>query len=342
MALDVSNYSVAMRRRTLLGALAGTALGVPAASLLGDEPAEAATSYVMATEQATGRILRFNPARWSGGTVLWKAPSRTGTWTNLSDVKRRSTTRWGNVMLVTASGAGDYLGRVAMIDESAISSGRTGGIVWQANVDGNPHSIERIEGRGAIVVATSKGPGGSASGGGLSLFVPAGNGGKPATSRVKFYSFPGAHGVHYSRSGHILAVGKGEVRAYKVTGNGAGTRLARAFGASFSDGAGRAKVGHDILPDYRAADTFFFTSSYNVRKVKLVYDPLGWRFGTLSTVSTADHVKAYTRLPNGVRAWIMPGNGEGDWSKTIRFSSGNHAKSGARFYRVRYYTTAFH
>ena len=325
----------------MLSALAGTALGAPAAALLGAESAAAATHYVMATEQASGRILRFNPARWGGGTVLWKAPSRTGTWTNLSDVKRRGTSRWGPVMLVTASGAGNYLGKAAMIDESAIGTGRTGGVVWQANVDGNPHSIERIEGRGAIVVATSKGAGGSASGGGLSLFAPASNGGKPATTRVKFYGFPGAHGVLYSRSGHLLAVGNGEVRAYQVTGNGAGTRLAHAFSASFSDGAGRAKTGHDILPDYDAADTFFFTSSYNVRKVKLVYDPLGWHFGAASTVSTADHVKAYTRLPNGVRTWIVPGGGEGDWSKTIHFSSGNHKKDGARFYRVRYYTTAF-
>jgi len=277
-----------------------------------------------------------------GGTVLWQAPSRTGTWTNLSDVKRRGTARWGNVMLVTASGAGDYLGKAAMIDESAIGSGHTGGVVWSANVDGNPHSIERIEGRGAIVVATSKGPGGSAGGGGLSLFVPSSNGGKPGTSRVKFYGFPGAHGVVYSKSGHILAVGNGEVRAYAVTGNGSGTRLALDFSASFSDGAGHAKTGHDILPDYGAADTFFFTSSYNVRKVKLVYDPLGFHFGPVSTVNTTDHVKSYTRLPNGVRTWIVPGSGEGEWSKTIHFSSGNHSKSGAHFYRVRYYTTAFH
>jgi hypothetical protein len=331
-----------MQRRAFLRTLAGTALAAPAATLLTGDPAEAATEYVMATEQVTGRILRFNPAQWSGGTVLWKAPSRTGTWTNLSDVKRRGTARWGNVMLVTASGAGDYLGKVAMIDESAIGSGRTGGIVWSANVDGNPHSIERIEGRGAIVVATSKGPGGSASGGGLSLFVPSSNGGKPGASRVKFYGFPGAHGVVYSKSGHVLAVGNGEVRAYAVTGNGSGTRLAHDFSASFSDGAGHAKTGHDILPDYGAADTFFFTSSYNVRKVKLVYDPLGWRFGTVSTVTTTDHVKSYTRLPSGVRTWVVPGSGEGEWSKTIHFSSGNHSKAGAHFYRVRYYTTAFH
>ena len=331
-----------MHRRSLLRGLAGTALAVPAAALLTGDPAEAATYYVMATEQASGRILRFNPAAWSGGTVLWKAPSLTGTWTNLSDVKRRGTSKWGNVMLVTASGAGNYLGKAAMIDESAISSGRTGGIVWSANVDGNPHSIERIEGKGAIVVATSKGASGSADGGGLSLFVPSSNGGKPGTSRVKFYSFPGAHGVTYSRSGHILATGNGQVRAYAVTGNGSSTRLSLDFSASFSDGSGHAKTGHDILPDYDADDTFFFTSSYNVRKVKLVYDPLGWRFGTVSTVSTTDHVKSYTRLPNGVRTWIVPGSGEGEWSKTIHFSSGNHSKSGARFYRVRYYTTAFH
>jgi hypothetical protein len=328
-----------MHRRDVLRGLAGTALGVPAAALLGGEAAEAATHYVMAAEQVSGRILRFNPAAWSAGTVLWKAPSRTGTWTNLSDVKRRATAKWGNVMLVTASGAGDYLGKVAMIDESAIGSGRTGGIVWQANVDGNPHSIERIEGRGAIVVATSKGPTGSADGGGLSLFVPSSNGGKPSATRVKFYGFPGAHGVLYSKSGHLLAVGKGEVRAYAVTGNGSSTRLAHDFTASFSEGSGRAKTGHDILPDFKAADTFFFTSSYSVRKVS---DPLGWRFGSVSTVSGADHVKAYTRMPNGVRTWVVPGSGEGDWSKTIHFSSGNHSKSGARFYRVRYYTTAFH
>src|SRR4051794_36585860 len=84
--LDVLIYTAPMQRRAFLRTLAGTALAAPAATLLTGDPAEAATEYVMATEQVTGRILRFNPAQWSGGTVLWKAPSRTGTWTNLSDV----------------------------------------------------------------------------------------------------------------------------------------------------------------------------------------------------------------------------------------------------------------
>jgi hypothetical protein len=327
-----------MHRRTLLGALAGSALAVP---LLGDTAAEAATHTVITTEQATGRILRFNPSAWNGGSVLWKAPSLTGAWTNLSDVKRRSTSRWGSVMLVAASGPGNYLGKAAMIDESAINSHRTGGIVWQANVDGNPHSIERIEGRGAIVVATSKGANGSAGGGGLSLFVPSTNGGLPGTTRVKFYAFPGAHGVIWSRTGHLLAVGNGQVRAYTVTGNGASTRLKFAFSSSFSDGSGHAKTGHDILRDHAAADTYFFTSSYFVRKVQLVAGPTGWHFGSLTKVSSTAHVKSYTRMPNGVRTWIVPGGGEGEWSKTVHFSSGNHKKAGARFYRVRYNTTAY-
>ncbi|WP_446211745.1 hypothetical protein [Micromonospora sp. IBSANI012] len=328
-----------MDRRAVLRGLAGAAVAAPAAGLLGAGPAEAATHYVMATEQASGRILRFNPAAWSSGTVLWKAPSTTGTWTNLSDVKRRGTANWGNVMLVTSSGVGDYLGRAAMIDESAIGSSRTGGIVWQAAVDGNPHSIERIEGKGAIVVATSKGPTGSASGGGLHLFVPSSNGGKPGTRAVKFYGFPGAHGVIYNQNGFVIAVGTGEVRLYGITGNGSSTRLSYRTKLTFSDGAGRAKVGHDILPDHDGSG-YFFTSSYNVRSLQLVYAGNSWQF-TSSQVSGADHVKAYTRLPNGVRTWVVPGSGEGDWSRTIHFSSGNHSKSGARFYRVRYYTTAF-
>ncbi|SBT49087.1 hypothetical protein [Micromonospora auratinigra] len=328
-----------MDRRALLRGIAGAAVAAPAAGLLGASPAEAATYYVMATEQAGGRILRFNPAAWSGGTTLWQAPSRTGTWTNLSDVKRRGTARWGNVMLVTSSGAGDYLGRAAMIDESAISSSHTGGIVWQTTVDGNPHSIERIEGRGAIVVATSKGATGSASGGGLHLYVPSSNGGTPSTHRAQFISFPGAHGVIYNTNGFVIAVGSGEVRLYSLTGDGSSTRLKYRTKLTFSDGAGRAKTGHDILPDHKGSG-YFFTSSYNVRSLSLVYAGSSWQM-TSNVVSTADHVKAYTRLPNGVRTWVVPGSGEGEWSRTIHFSSGNHSKSGARFYRVRYYTTAF-
>ncbi|WP_027346098.1 hypothetical protein [Hamadaea tsunoensis] len=330
-----------MDRRTLLRGIAAGAVAAPVAGLLGAEAADAATYYVMATEQVTGRILRFNPAGWTSGTTLWQAPSRTGTWTNLSDVKRRATANWGNVMLVTSSGAGDYLGRAAMIDESAINSSHGGGIVWQATVDGNPHSIERIEGKGAIVVATSKGPSGQSDGGGLSLFVPSSNGGKPSTSRAAFYKFPGAHGVVYNQNGFVLATGNGEVRAYRVTGNGSSTRLSYVTRLTFSDGAGKAKTGHDILPDH-ASGNYFFTSSYNVRQTNLVYAGSTWVFNSAATVSTTDHVKAYTRLPNGVRTWVVPGSGEGEWSKTLHFSSGNHAKSGAHFYRVRYYTTAFH
>ncbi|MGB2569314.1 hypothetical protein ACPFP2_12805 [Micromonospora citrea] len=328
-----------MDRRTMLRGIAGAAVAAPTAGVLAATPAQAATHYVMATEQASGRILRFDPDAWTDGTVLWKAPSTTGTWRNLSDVKRRKTAKWGSVMLVASSGEGDHLGRAAMIDESAIGSTRTGGIVWQATVDGNPHSIERIEGRGAIVVATSEGPTGSSDGGGLHLFVPSGDGGKPGTRAAKFYGFPGAHGVVHDPNGFVIAVGTGEVRLYAITGNAAGTRLSYRTRLTFSDGAGRAEVGHDILPDH-AGSGYFFTSSYNVRSLQLVHAGNSWQF-TSAHVSGADHVKAYTRLPNGVRTWVMPGSGEGRWSSTIHFSSGSHRTSGARFYRVRYHTTSF-
>ncbi|MEU8260992.1 hypothetical protein AB0C02_10280 [Micromonospora sp. NPDC048999] len=329
-----------MDRRSILRAAVAGAIAVPVAGLLGAVPAEAATHYVMATEQASGRILRFNPASWTSGTVLWQAPSRTGTWTNLSDVKRRATAKWGNVMLVTASGAGDYRGQVAMIRESSMSSSKTGGIVWQATVTGNPHSIERIATQGAIVVATTKGSNGATSGGGLHLFVPSSNGGTPGTKAVQFIKFPGAHGVIYNQNGFIIAVGDGEVRLYGITGNGSSTRLQYRTKYTFSDGTGKARMGHDILPDYKGGG-YFFTSSYKVRTLGLVYAGNSWQFTAVSVASSTAHVKAYTRLPNGVKTWIVPGSGEGEWSKTIRFSSGNHSKSGARFYRVRYYTTAF-
>jgi hypothetical protein len=75
-----SHNGVLMDRRTILRGLATAAVAAPAAGLLGAGPAEAATYYVMATEQASGRILRFNSAAWTGGTtlVLQRAIARPG------------------------------------------------------------------------------------------------------------------------------------------------------------------------------------------------------------------------------------------------------------------------
>ncbi|NUR71880.1 MAG: hypothetical protein HOU81_13740 [Hamadaea sp.] len=339
-----------MRRRTLLGSTAAAGVvaatgGTVAGALVAAEPAAAAEYLVATTEQKTNDVLVFSHSNtsWSDGNVRWRWSAPAGsTWTNLSDVKRRPTAAWGDVVLVAASGTASAGGKAAMIDQSSKS------VVWSATVPGNPHAVERIKNYGAIVVASSRARQYSSSfadGGGLSLFIPSSNGGKPGTSysgSVK-YGFEGAHGVLYdTNSGLLLAVGKGELRAYHLVVNSSGhlTGLKLACKTTFSG------TGHDLQPDY-ASGKFFYTvggtgTNHGVWEVSLLYAGASWVFSGKRRISTATYVKAYGSLPNGVRFYVDAPSESQYWTSSVGFSSGGSgSRSGAKFYKARYWTTAF-
>lgn len=333
-----------MRRRTLItGAAAATVGG----ALLGARPAAAATTYnVATTEQSSNRVLVFgnNDANWADDNIKWQwsAPD-TASWSNLSDVKRRSTANWGDVVLVAASGTAPAGGRAAMINQDNKDT------VWSAVVPGNPHAVERIKGHGAIVVASSRArvqSSGYEDGGGLTLFVPSSHGDRPGTSYTNAIKvgFEGAHGVVWDTTHNLLlAVGKSQLRAYslELNGNDIITGLNRVATETFSG------TGHDLQPDYDSGKLFYTVggtgADHGVWQTQLSYYDAGGTYSfTSSRIHTWEYTKSYSRLPDGKSFWVDAPSASVWWNDTVGFADGADGKrSGAKFYKARYWTTSF-
>jgi hypothetical protein len=335
-----------MRRRTLLGGIGATGLSTMGGALLGPRPAAAADYSVMTAEQTSNRVLVFSngTTNWSDSNIewSWSAPS-TASWTNLSDMKRRPTANWGDVLLATASGTAPDGGRAAMIEQSSKST------LWSSNVPGNPHSVERIKGHGAIVVASSRARSFSSSfsdGGGLSLFVPSTHGDLPSSSysgSIKI-GFEGAHGVLWDTTHELLlAIGKDALRAYSLVTNSDNiiTGLQYEASALFSG------TGHDLQPDYSSGKLFYTVGGtgddHGVWETILSYDTTNgmWVFDS-TRIHTWYYTKSYSRLPDGTSFWVDAPSADVWWNDTVGFTDGNNGyRSGAHFYKARYWTTSF-
>ncbi|ROT33637.1 DUF6528 family protein [Micromonospora sp. HM5-17] len=326
----------------LVGAVGATTL-VGATALVGTAgPAVAADNYYLATtEQVSNRVLVWNRnVAWTEGNLYWQfSPGTTsGAWQNLSDVRIRATAAFGTVALVTASG-----GRAAIIDvKSGKPRATTADILWQATPGGNPHAIERITDNGSIVVASSAGT--------LKLYAPTKISDPSTLALVQTISLPGAHGVLYDPTyKYIWAIGQGKLVSYAVTGTYRNTRLV-ATGSPInlgtytnSDGVVTPNLGHDLQPSYTDPHTLFITHTTGVFSVDTTTR-------TLTRISSTTRVKAYVnQAPSGERAWVRGDNtGSRTWgSPTVQFFDANgnptEAKtvSGAEFYKVRTWTTAF-
>ena len=335
-----------MRRRTLLRGAA--AAGVTAAggglALFGVEEADAATYNVMVTEQSSNRVLVFanGDSNWTDGNIVWQWSAPSGaSWTNLSDVKRRSTAAWDDVLLVAASGTAPDGGRAAMVDQSDKTT------IWTSNVPGNPHAVERIVNHGAIVVASSRARSFSSAfsdGGGLSLFVPSSHGGKPSTSYSSSISvgFEGAHGALWDTThGLLLAIGKGGLRAYQLVTDADDfiTGLTLVGSKTFSG------TGHDLQPDYSSGKLFYTVggtgADHGVWETTLSGSGTSWTF-TSTRIETWTYTKAYSRLPDATSFWVDAPSDTVWWNDTVGFDPGvDSTRSGAKFYKSRYWTTSF-
>jgi hypothetical protein len=335
-----------MRRRTLLGGVGAVGLSTVGGALLGAQPAAAATYSVMTAEQTSNNILVFSNGTtdWSDSNIewSWSAPS-SASWTNLSDVKRRSTANWDDVLLVTASGTAAAGGRAAMIDQSGKST------LWSSNVPGNPHSVERIVGHGAIVVASSRARSFSSSysdGGGLSLFVPSTHGALPSSTYSSSISvgFEGAHGALWDTTHDLLlAIGKNGLRAYSLVVDSTNyiTGLQLEASVVFSG------TGHDLQPDYSSGKLFYTVGGTGVDsgvwQTTLSYDTTTstWVFDS-TKIHTWTYTKSYSRLPDGTSFWVDAPSSDVWWNDTVGFTDGNNGyRSGAHFYKARYWTTSF-
>lgn len=309
-------------------------------------PAAAATNYlIVVVEQAANQIQRFSngTSDWNGTPGwYWSAPSG-DTWRLLADAKRRLTAKWDDVLVCCTNGTSKTGGRAAMVRESDKA------VIWSAVVPGNPHSVERIDGHGAIVTASSKArvTGDTyQSGGGINLFVPSTHGDLPPTSFADSISigFSGAHGVMWDDTNELLlAIGYRELRAYRLVTDAGGiiTGLTLVTKLTFSG------TGHDLQPDYASDDIFYTVGGdasnpdHGVWKTRLVYDAATgtWSFATPTRLHDWYFTKSFGRLPDGTEFWVDAPSADIWWNDTVGFSGrADSTREGARFYKARFWS----
>lgn len=313
-----------MERRTLLR---GAALAIPAAGLVAGasvamaDVSATANYRIIVTEQTQNKIMVFYKDQAFTDANAYKTFSPGGGgWHNLSDVRIRDTASFGAIGLAAASG-----GKVGIWDITSEKHQELNDLLWSASPGGNPHAIERIPDIGAIVAASS--------GGYLTVYGPTAVS-KPSTlAKVQTVNLPGAHGVLWDPTKKWLwAIGDKVLKAYTVTGTYRNTRLKDTGKKVTLSG-----MGHDLQPDYSNSGKLLITDTYGVYEV----DKSAL---TKKQISETTRVKAYVRHSSGEDFWVRGDNKEPrPWgTPTINFSDSPHrTRSGAKFYKARWYTTAW-
>ncbi|MEU0992264.1 hypothetical protein [Streptomyces sp. NPDC005953] len=336
-----------MKRRTLLRGAVTAGLAVAGGAAMA-RPAAANTDYLLVVvEQAANQIQRFSNGTADWNTTPgwhWSAPN-TDTWKYLADVRRRLTATWDDVLVCCANGTSSTGGRAAMVRESNKE------VIWTAVVPGNPHAVERIDGHGAIVTASSRarttGPA-YQSGGGINVFVPATHGGLPPTSFADSIStgFPGAHGVLWDDEHQLLlAIGHEELRAYTLVTNAGGiiTGLSRVATLTFTG------TGHDLQPDYSSKDILYTVGGdasnpdHGIWKTRPVQNNITgtWSFTTPVRLYDWYFTKSFSKLPDGTEFWVDAPSAATWWNDTVGFSGrADSVRTGARFYKARFWSHA--
>jgi hypothetical protein len=305
-----------MKRRTLLKSAVALGAAVPAAGLL-EGVAQASPAYDVAVcEQYHNQVQIYtSTATW--GTPTWAFSPGAGGWSNLSDVKFRSTAAFGEVALVAASG-----GNVGIVDKSASGTQGTGSLLWSASPGYNPHAIERIPNIGAIVVASSEGY--------LHVYGPTAISDPSTLGLVQTISYAGAHGLWWDDvHGKLWTIGQGRASVYGVTGTYRSTRLSWESDISI----GSSNLGHSLDASY--SDSSILLASHSTGVVSIV-----------KSISQHSSGEAFWVQSTGVdyhgdtRNWVNP---------DVQFFDPTGAKSytrglsyGAEFYKARLHNVNFH
>jgi|GEM_PF-3442844 hypothetical protein len=320
-----------LSRRTLL---AGTAAAVaaPAALWLAEGTADAAASYDVAVcEQYRNQIqIHSSAAGWTSPHWTWSPGG--GGWANLSDVKFRSTAKFGEVALVAASG-----GNVGIVRKNASGTQGTGSLLWEASPGSNPHAIERIPNIGAVVAASS--------GGYLHVYGPSAVS-DPSTLRlVQTIGFPGAHGLWYDDvHNRLWAVGQGKATSYQVSGTYRNTRLVN--GVNVSIGAGN--LGHSLDASYKNSGILLVSHTSAVVAIDKTTH-------AVSTVHANHAVKSFSQHSSGEAFWVQStgktyhGDSRTWVNPDVQFFTAAGARSftrglsyGAEFYKARLHAVGYH
>ncbi|MEU6246635.1 hypothetical protein [Glycomyces sp. NPDC047010] len=311
-----------MKRRNLLRALAiGAPLATAGAVGAGIAAADTANFKIMATEQVQNKVMVFDKNKSFSDANRYKSWSPgTGGWSNLSDCRIRDTAQFGAIGLAAASG-----GKVGIWNITTEKDQELNDVLWSATPGGNPHALERIPNIGAFVSASSDGF--------LTVYGPTKISDPSTLAKVQTVSLAGAHGVIWDPNNNLLwAAGDKVVQAYTVSGTYRNVRLAKS-----SKKVALSGLGHDLQADFSNSSLLQVSDSYGVYSINK-------SSLAKTTLHTTTRIKAYVKMKTGEYFYMRADNtGSRTWgSPTIVFSqSADRTRSGAEFYKVRYYTTAY-
>nr|BFF22523.1 hypothetical protein GCM10025732_04880 [Glycomyces mayteni] len=122
------------------------------------------------------------------------------------------------------------------------------------------------------------------------------------------------------------------MQAYTVSGTYRNVRLAKS-----SKKVALAGLGHDLQADFSNSSLLQVSDSYGVYSINK-------SSLAKTTLHTTTRIKAYVKMKTGEYFYMRADNtGSRTWgSPTIVFSqSADRTRSGAEFYKARYYTTAY-
>ncbi|GHF54239.1 hypothetical protein GCM10010218_39350 [Streptomyces mashuensis] len=289
-----------MERRSLLRAAVAGVVGVPAGARLLSGTASAApagpASYRVLVTRVDGgndRVMEFdrNAPSFTAPYVQWEL--RPG-WGDVLEARCRTSAHDGDVVLVTA-GDSPSKGRAGIYRKKDKK------LLWSVPVGNYPHSIELIRENGAVVVAGAgtkrPRPDAPRPHGSIHLYTTR-NGRIGTLSHVTSYPLTEAHGVLWDPAYKLLwAIGRTEIRRYRLVGSGAGVRL-REVGADHRITIGG--NGHDLQPDYTDKHRLLLTDSrhvYEMDKRTLKPTPLPGPLGNRK------HVKSIVRHHSGEYMW---------------------------------------
>ncbi len=196
---------------------------------------------VLACDQKREQVVLYDLSLTElDGNELWYFAPRRGSCNSISGVKYRKNDRFGEVVVLCASGG--YAGIVSYPKKE---------VLWQTDSAGvNPHSVELLP-NGNLAVASS-------SGGTVRVYASSQTG--KAASYYTEVALPEAHGVLWDPEREVLwALGGHRLTAWRVNGTDAQPELVSVpdLGGSLPDSASGA---HDLAPVYGNSDRLWITA----------------------------------------------------------------------------------
>ena len=228
----------------------GTTSDTQAVRVIPNQRPTEETNLAIACEQAKSRVVVYNMDAYNGknldAATVWSfTPNSSGS-SNMSGVKYRSDSVFGDVVVMCASGG--YASIVTYPKKK---------VIWSVSSSGNnPHSIELLPG-GNVVVASS-------TGATVRLYHTSALVENPNASVTKGidYSLVGAHGVLWDPKYDCLwALGDGYLDCYTLSGEGTSMVLVKDESRSKRLPSGN---GHDLSADFTDSDYLWISEGTQV------------------------------------------------------------------------------